>query len=279
MANLMPRGLRSAAPRAATAGARTLFGLLAVVAVTAMSPGTARAVSTCNGNLNISYVAGPNFAIPGDVIRVQLELGTGSIQSGTQMSLNRVRFELDCTNTGPGVPCTDDGLVVEYEGDGTITTTCGVAWTTGHATSGAPNEVVFTPSVPVVIPASSPGFCNLEFDVKVLTMSNDATPSTVEESTGFTVASGDATCNNGLSSGSQQSASIPLCPNCDDGSDCSTDTCNQNTGECIHTPLPDSTPCGDIARQRHSAGVGFSATEISRRFLRSARNSRVKVKK
>ena len=31
----------------------------------------------------------------------------------------------------------------------------------------------------------------------------------------------DAQCNNGLSSSSTQSSSIPLCPDCDDGADCS----------------------------------------------------------
>jgi hypothetical protein len=203
-------------------------------------------VNTCNGQLAIDYVSGPAFAVPGDTLRVRLTIGTASIQGGTQMSLNRLRFELDCNDGGvAGVPCTDEGAQVEYEGDGTITTTCATVWSTGHAVSTNPNEVVLTATPAVVIPANTSPFCNVEFDVKVLAQSIDSTPDEIQEFTGFITSQSDATCNNGLVSGSQQSSSIPLCPDCDDNADCSTDTCNQDIGECVHTPLQDSTPCGD----------------------------------
>ncbi|TMA50288.1 MAG: hypothetical protein E6J83_00555, partial [Deltaproteobacteria bacterium] len=130
------------------------------------------AAKTCNGLLTIDYVMGPNFPRPGDVVRVRLTLGTGSIQGGTKLTVNRLRFDLDCdSNFTLGIPCTDEGAIVEYEGDPTITSTCGVTWSSGHAVGSSPNEVVFTPSTPVMIPAGQsipPGFCVLEFDVKVL---------------------------------------------------------------------------------------------------------------
>src|SRR5439155_2141270 len=134
------------------------------------APSIAVAARTCNGLLTIDYVAGPNFAIPGDVVRVRLTLGTGSIQGGTKLTVNRLRFDLDCnSNFTLGIPCTDEGPIIEYEGDSTITSNCpnSVTWSTGHAVGSSPNEVVFTPSSPVMIPAGQsipPGFCMLEFD-------------------------------------------------------------------------------------------------------------------
>src|SRR5438093_54228 len=225
-----------------------LLGLLAI-AVSAGAPGVAHAVNTCNGLITIDYVSGPDFALPGDVVRVKLTLGTGSIQGGTKLNVNRLRFDLDCdSNFTLGVPCTDEGMIVEYEGDATITSTCGVTWTTGHAVSATPNEVVFTPSSPVMIPANQtipPGFCALEFDVKVLARSTDSTPNEIEEVTGYLATQNDARCDNNLTSTGQQSSSIPLCPDCNDNIECSQDMCDQSTGMCSHTPVADSTPCTD----------------------------------
>ena len=225
-----------------------LLGLLAI-AVSAAAPGVAHAVNTCNGLITIDYVAGPDFALPGDVVRVKLTLGTGSIQGGTKLNVNRLRFDLDCdSNFTLGIPCTDEGMKVEYEGDSTITTTCGVTWATGHGVSDTPNEVVFTPSSPVMIPASQtipPGFCALEFDVKVLARSTDGTPNEIEETTGYLASQNDARCDNNLTSTGQQSSSIPLCPDCNDNIECSQDMCDQSTGMCSHTPVADSTPCTD----------------------------------
>jgi len=225
-----------------------LLGLLAI-AVSAAAPGVAHAVNTCNGLITIDYVGGPDFALPGDVVRVKLTLGTGSIQGGTKLNVNRLRFDLDCdSNFTLGIPCTDEGMKVEYEGDSTITTTCGVTWATGHGVSDTPNEVVFTPSSPVMIPASQtipPGFCALEFDVKVLARSTDGTPNEIEEVTGYLASQNDARCDNNLTSTGQQSSSIPLCPDCNDNIECSQDMCDQSTGMCSHTPVADSTPCTD----------------------------------
>src|SRR5437899_1746598 len=218
-----------------------------IVGVAGLAPAVAHG-ATCNGLFTIDYVGGPNFALPGDTMRVRLTLGTGSIQNGTELRVNRLRFYLDCnSDLGLAVPCTDEGSIVEYEGDSTITTTCDVTWSSTHPPSATPNEVVFTPSTPVDIPADTPvdpGFCNLEFDVKVLTTSTDGTPDQIEETTGYLASADDASCDNNLSSSGQQSSSIPLCPSCP-GTDCVDSTCNQDTGSCVSTARPDSTPCPD----------------------------------
>src|SRR5207249_7078556 len=107
-----------------------------------------------------------------------------------------------------------EGATVEYEGDSTITTDCGVTWSTGHALSSSPNEVVFTPSSPLNIPANRaipPGFCTVEFDVKVLTQSIDNTPEQIEEVTGYLASQADASCDNNLTLSGQQASSIPVC--------------------------------------------------------------------
>jgi len=61
--------------------ARTLSAA-AVVGLVAGAPSPGLAARTCNGLLTIDYVAGQNFAKPGDVVRVELTIGTGSIQNG-----------------------------------------------------------------------------------------------------------------------------------------------------------------------------------------------------
>jgi len=225
-----------------------VFGLLAIAAIAA-APAVVRAANTCNGLITIDYVGGPDFALPGDTVRVKLTLGTGSITGGSKLNVNRLRFDLDCdSGMTLGIPCTDEGMKVEYEGDSTITSNCGVTWATGHATSASPNEVVFTPNTTLMIPANQtipPGFCNLQFDVKVLARSTDATPNEIEEVTGYLSSQNDAGCDNGLTSSGQQSSSIPLCPNCDDNIECSQDSCDQTMGTCVHTPQPTSTPCTD----------------------------------
>src|SRR5439155_22361576 len=59
----------------------------------------------------------------------------------------------------------------------------------------------------------------------------------------------DASCDNTLSSSGQQSSSIPLCPSCPI-SDCADSVCNQDTGSCMSTAKPASTPCTDTDGNR-----------------------------
>src|SRR5439155_948260 len=156
--------------------------------------------------------------------------------------------------------CTDQGDVVEYLGDATITTNCpGVSWTSTQPLGGpGGNEVVFTPSTAIVIQQncapsqqSAPppcGGCKVEFGLRVVHQEpagSDATPQIVEEAAGYIQGQGDAVCNEGLTgslqSGSTQTANMPICPTC------TVDQCNQGgdatAGQC--TPQPASRPWGD----------------------------------
>jgi hypothetical protein len=200
--------------------------------------------NTCEPLLALGY-SGPGFVLPGDIVRVRLTFGAGLIVGGTHLAIRRVRFELDCDAGAPlGLDCSDDGAVVAYGGDQTITHTCTavsggeVIFSTAHGDGPLPNQVVFTASSPVGIPASSPDFCFLEFDVLVLATSGDLTPLEVEQATGFSLVTGDAGCDNGLDTQRQVLRSFRLCPPCDDDDACTLDYCNQSGGGCESVALP-----------------------------------------
>src|SRR5882724_9392570 len=99
-----------------------------------------------------------NFFDPGDPkanggnkLRVNLAVGAGSISVGTppQLTVNRIRFDLDCV-ANSGFPCTDQGNVVQYAGDATITTTC-TGVTLFFCKQQTAYEIVFIASQPIVI--------------------------------------------------------------------------------------------------------------------------------
>src|SRR6185369_693680 len=162
-----------------------VIGILALLAGV-MAPSRAEALNTCNGLVQFSYLSGKNFPQPvppgtdsDDLIRVQLTLGTTTIQNGTVLNLHQVNFDLDCTTgtNGGTSSCTDDGAVIQYGGDSTITTTCEIGgnlvqWVSGHTASTSPNEVQLVPQqsgspVTIQIPAGNANFCNVAFDIKV----------------------------------------------------------------------------------------------------------------
>src|SRR5438874_11106303 len=246
---------------------RCLLGLAAVLVIDGHAR-DAGAASVCNAALDSLFLSGPNFVVPGDAtrdtVRLQLTLGAGTITGsptppGPQLTLHRLKFDLDCS-TG-GLPCADQGNVVSYGGDSTVTTDCpGVTWTTNvPGGGGATNEIVFTPSTPITIAGGVTNFCHLEFDLIVVNpeptsgAQSDATPLVIEEVVGFVqaaaFANGDATCNNNLQAGNQGSTAIPQCPVPCAGDECTDrvcpdDTTNPNAGTCVGTPKT-SQPCTD----------------------------------
>jgi hypothetical protein len=179
-----------------------LIGLALAALVAA--PAAAHAAATCNGLLLIEYVSHVD-----NTVRVRVTLGTGDILGGTELTVEELQFELDCDSSFPLVPpCTDEGPVVEYEGDATITTTCPVTWSTGpHPVSTDPNVVLFTATPALEIPANQPtppGMCSLEFDVKIVGPDTDGS-GLIDELVGYQIAH----CDNGiLDSGGFQTADI-----------------------------------------------------------------------
>ena len=113
----------------------------------------------------------------------------------------------------------------------------------------ATNEIVFTPSSPIVIAGGVNNFCHVEFDLIVVNPEptsgpqSDGTPLVIEELVGFVqaaaFANGDATCNNNLQAGNQGSAAIPLCPPCV-SDECTDRVCPDETGPAPGSPTPGS---------------------------------------
>jgi hypothetical protein len=212
-----------------------------------LAPQAAHA-ATCNTFISFDYPTAPpppGVNSVGETLRVSLTLGSGMIGGGSEVALNRVRFELDCNaDSALGLGCTDDGNAIEYQGDGTILTDCSgeggaVTFSTGHPTSPSPNQVVFTPSEAIVIPAGNQNFCFISFEIKILAASGDTlSPQKIEQVAGFSAIGDDAECDNGLASSGSQSGSIPLCPPCNegdpntDGDFCTPPMCNAQVGTC-----------------------------------------------
>jgi hypothetical protein len=188
-------------------------GLLAV-GVAALIPSAALAVDTCNGFIDIDYVNAPKVNNIGDAVDVQIAFGTGSIMGGTKLTITSFQHDLDCNSNFPLTPpCTDEGAVIEYEGDSNITTDCPTTWTSNVPGGGsATNQVIFTANPPLDIPAgipTLPGFCHIRFKVKIIGSSIDNTPNTIQELIGYDVAA----CDNGvLLSGGFQTADIGTPP-------------------------------------------------------------------
>src|SRR6185503_7670149 len=143
------------------------LALLALTAMVALSvPAMASPeANTCNGSSELSYPTAPNFVAIGDNVHVVLSLGAGGITTGSNLtlSINRVKFNLDCQASNLGINCLDDGPVISYQGN--LTDTCPGSFSASHSAGDTlPNQVVFTPSSPIVIPANTQNFCQIEFD-------------------------------------------------------------------------------------------------------------------
>ncbi len=196
-----------------TAGRLGLASLAFTVALPAVGP----AQLTCHTDVGITIApAGP---VPiGGTATVMLTLGTGSIQGGSVVTINRVRYELDCsTNDALRIPCTDQGDIFSYLGDSYISSTCaGVTWSSNAPAGGnVPNEIVFTASPPMNFPAdASP--CTLSFAVGLdngeatTGSTSDRTPLLAEAVAGFSTVDTDAACDNGLVSAGMDAVGIPL---------------------------------------------------------------------
>ena len=194
----------------------------------------------------------PNFLVPGDPIlgrtRLRVDLGAGPIfvlPFPPQVTISRFRFDLDCVENSGGPPCTDQGDVVEYLGDATITSNCqaaggAVTWTTTTEQGG--NEIVFTPSTPLVIDQNvapgdtTRGGCSVAFDLQVVNPepapgqpNSDGSPQVVEQAFGCINGAGDCTCSPTLQAGSSQTDGLVLCPTCT-GEACE---CDVSTGVCV----------------------------------------------
>ena len=90
-------------------------GLFAWVGAAIPQAEAAAAVEVCDGYVEFVYANPQSYHSLGDIARPRLLLGAGLIQGGTHLAVNRVRFELDCRESG--VPCSDAGNLMSYVGN------------------------------------------------------------------------------------------------------------------------------------------------------------------
>lgn len=231
---------------------------------------------TCNAfvfiDLSLAAMA------PGSSKTITLTLGAGSIEGGTTATFTQLLHDLDCNNLGPSfnLPCTDQGSIFSYKGDTTITSTCGtcslgslnpgiacapvgigsgcdsvsvgdnagtceaVVWSSNVPFGGsAVNQIEFTPTPSIAVPANMFSFCSLSYDIELVNLEPtsgpyaDDTPNDVEILVGYTFPN-PVHCDNSLTSEGSQSASIITCV-----SDIDNDGVCDNTDNCylIYNPL------------------------------------------
>jgi hypothetical protein len=264
------------------------------IALTALPFGTAMAQDTCNALVSIGVSPGGATAV-GNTRTITLSLGAGGIVGGTELTYNQVRYDLDCNSNFPlTLPCTDQGNIFSYQGDATISSTCGacaagdlnagatcapvgpgggcdavvigdnlgtcqaVTWTSNVPGGGnATNEIVFTPSTPLVIAANTFPYCDLIFSVLLNNLQPlvgpnvDGTPQDIEVVAGVTGT--DASCDNTLNADNSASSSIPQVPppTCGDGNLDPGETCDPPGSvpalppSNINVCRADCTYCGD----------------------------------
>jgi len=154
-----------------------------------------------------------------------------------------------------GINCRDDGRVVSSQGG--VTTTCpSVTFTSSHSVGDSlPNQVVFTSSSPLMIPAETESYCDLEFNIRIEAGSNDGTHDLIEQVAGFSVAIGDGVCNTTPPLGAGSSNAGHICI----GAGCHTTaaTC-EIFQELTYPNVPNRLPVGTILRPHISLSTGHN---------------------
>ncbi len=215
---------------------RRLALSLAGGALMCVLPQAAKAqTATCSAEADFIY-SGPPFAEEGTQYEVNFMLGAGSIQDGTRLRVNRFRFNLDCTDQQ--LNCTDAGNFGSFAG--LVDSTCPTTWTINSTGGDTPNQLVFTADTPFDIPANNSDFCDVRFNVEVLSVG-----APILQIGGFDLFQADGSCDNGISAAAQPTGVIATCAICDDGLLCNgLASCNPETGQCVTDPdtVPD---CND----------------------------------
>jgi hypothetical protein len=195
---------------------KRLLGVLAVGSLMLLGPVRARAALTCDGDIGITYVNPQASYKVGDVVTVEVSFGTGDIFGGTMLTFPSFQFDLDCDPTVPlSPPCTDDGPVISYNGDGSImnNTCAGITWASNLPAGGtSPNQLTFTPTPALDVPpdqAIPPGFCHVDFQVTIATLPSSGTEIPELVSYGLPPFAG-APCDNGLDTGGFQTTALSL---------------------------------------------------------------------
>jgi len=92
----------------------------------------------------------------GDKVTVKLDLGAGTITGGPMniLTITSVRFDMACSVPPLPAPlCVNEGPVISYDGDSSITTNCPGGpgqWTSTNPGGGETKALIFTAVPPVI---------------------------------------------------------------------------------------------------------------------------------
>jgi hypothetical protein len=157
--------------------ARTAAAALGVVAAATLLGGRPLHAQTCGATMEPTLDPTNVIFAVGQSLRVNLSFGPTAAAGGFR-SISEVSVRLDCENASGcniGTPCVDDGNVLSYNGDGSILSDCpGVIVTSNNPGGGFMNDIVFTFSPVLVLPANVQ--CNLSFGVTIESLSTDTSP-------------------------------------------------------------------------------------------------------
>jgi hypothetical protein len=193
--------------------------VLCALGLTVGHAAISRADNVCNGFIDFEYPVPPNppggTHNVGDKVTVKLDLGAGTITGGPMniLTITSVRFDMACSVPPlPAPMCVNEGPVISYDGDSSITSNCpgGAAqWTSTNPGGGETKALIFTAVPPVIVPADTPdppGTCFLQFTETVLAPSHNA-DGFIEQVVGYS----DAACDNGeLDSGGFQTGEVKV---------------------------------------------------------------------
>jgi len=195
---------------------------LAVLCALGLAVGHAtisRADNVCNGFINFEYPVPPNppggTHNVGDKVTVKLDFGAGTITGGPMniLTITSIRFDMACSVPPlPAPVCANEGPVISYDGDSSITTNCPggpTQWTSTNPGGGATTALIFAAVPPVIIAHDTPdppGTCFLQFTETVLAPSTNPA-GFIEQVASYS----EAACDNGeLDSGGFQTGEVKV---------------------------------------------------------------------
>jgi hypothetical protein len=198
---------------------RSGLAVLCALGLTVGHAAISRADNVCNGFIDFEYPVPPNppggTHNVGDKVTVKLDLGAGTITGGPMniLTITSVRFDLACSVPPLPVPmCANEGPVISYDGDSSITTNCPggpTQWTSTNPGGGATTALIFTASPTIDIlhdTPDPPGTCFLQFTETVLAPSHNP-DGFIEQVVSYS----EAACDNGeLDSGGFQTGEVKV---------------------------------------------------------------------
>jgi hypothetical protein len=185
------------------------LALVGVLGLSAVAPGSVWAQKSCAGSLDPT-ITQPSPSYVGATVKISLEIRTGGLQGATAMTVDRVRYKLDCTDDGLFPLCVDEGTVLTFT-NGTETTNCTAG---GHPVAvdceldvNDPNSVDCDLTPDVTLPPNNAAPCSVSFNTLITSMSTDATPNAIEGA-----ATVVGSCNNGLPASMMGTAVVLVSP-------------------------------------------------------------------